>query len=34
MKKILSFSSTNTPKFAFFLCTSKKESEKAEIPLV
>lgn len=34
MKKILSFSSTNTPKFAFFVCTSRKESEKAELPIV
>ena len=34
MKKILSFSSTNTKKFAFFVCTTKKESEKEEIPLV
>ena len=34
MKKILSFSSTNTPKFAFFVCTTKNESEQAELPLV
>lgn len=34
MKKIMSFSSTNTPKFAFFVCTAKKESEQAELPIV